>query len=74
MNEQMKRKNNLKLYPIYKMLAWDLLFYYAIAFLFLTIEKGVSASEILFAAAFFPLFRVLFQISCDSIVDRIRQS
>jgi len=72
MTEQMKRKNNLKLFPIYKMLSWDFLFYYAIAFLFLTIEKGFSASEILFATAFFPLFRVLFQIFCDNIVDRIR--
>jgi len=71
MNKQMKRKNNLKLFPIYKMLSWDLLFYYSIVFLFLTIVKEVSVADILFAGAFFPLFRALFQIGCVGVVDHI---
>ena len=29
------KKNNARLYPIYKMFSWDLLFYYAISFIFL---------------------------------------
>ena len=39
-----KRRNNAILYPIYKMFSWDLLCYYSIEFLFLTITKGLSAS------------------------------
>lgn len=36
------RKANVRLYPTYKMFSWDLLFYYAIAFIFLVQEKGFS--------------------------------
>ena len=50
------RKYNQNLYKIYKMLSWDLLFYYTISFLFLTKAKGLSTSEILFADAFYPIF------------------
>ena len=28
------KKNNARLYPIYKMFSWDLIFYYAISFVF----------------------------------------
>ena len=69
MNEQMIRKNNMKIYPIYKMFAWDLLFYFAIIFLFLNQVKGFSASEILLADSFYALFRVIFQMFCIKIVD-----
>lgn len=33
------RRKNAKLYPIYKMFSWDLLFFYSIEFLFYTITK-----------------------------------
>lgn len=69
MNEQMIRKNNMRIFPIYKMFAWDLLFYYAIIFLFLTQVKGFSVSEVLLADSFYAIFRVLFQISCVKFVD-----
>lgn len=71
MNEQMIRKNNMRIFPIYKMFAWDLLFHYAISFLFLTQVKGFSASQILFADAFYSLFRIVFQVFCINIVDQI---
>lgn len=71
MNEQMIRKNNMRIFPIYKMFAWDLLFYYAISFLFLTQAKGFSASEVLLADSFYGIFRIVFQISCINIVDSI---
>lgn len=71
-NELLKAKKfNVKLYPIYKMFAWDLLFYYAISFLFLNQTKGLSASEILFAEAFYPIFKLIFQIPCVSLIDKI---
>ncbi len=69
MNEQMIRKNNMRIFPIYKLFAWDLLFYYAISFLFLTQVKGFSASEILIADSFYAIFRVVSQIFCVKIVD-----
>ena len=33
------RKKNVRIFPIYKMLSWDLLFYFPIIFLFLTQVK-----------------------------------
>lgn len=69
MNEQMIRKNNMRVFPIYKMFGWDLLFYYAIIFLFLTQVKGFSASEVLLADSFYGIFRVVFQIFCVKFVD-----
>lgn len=73
MNEQMIRKNNMKIYPIYKMFAWDFLFYYAIIFLFLSQAKGFSASEILLADSIYAIFRVIFQIPCINIVDLLKK-
>ena len=32
---QKKKSNNVKLYPIYRIFSWDLLFYYAVIYLFL---------------------------------------
>lgn len=65
------KRNNLILYPIYKMVSWDLLFYYAIIFIFLTTTKGYSASEVMFINATYPLFKIIFQIPCTTIVDKI---
>lgn len=65
------RKYNQNLYKIYKMISWDLLFYYAISFLFLTQEKGLSTSQIIFADAFFPLFKLIFQIPCTILIEKL---
>lgn len=69
MNEQMIRKNNMRIFPIYKMFAWDLLFHYAIIFLFLTQAKGFTASQVLLADSFYAIFRIIFQIPCVNIID-----
>lgn len=66
-----KRIYNQKLYKIYKMISWDLLFYYAISFLFLTQTKDLSTSEIIFADAFYPLFKLIFQFPCTILVEKI---
>ena len=71
MNEQMIRKNNMKIYPAFQMFSWDLLFYYAIVFLFLTQEKCFTASQVLIADSFYGLFRIVFQIICINLIDRI---
>ena len=63
------RRKNAKLYPIYKMFSWDLLFFYSIEFLFYTITKKVTASEILIINGFYLLFRILMQIPAVAITD-----
>lgn len=73
-NEKIILKNqkyNQKLYKIYKMISWDLLFYYAISFLFMTQEKGLSTSQIIFADAFYPLFKLMFQFPCTILIEKI---
>jgi len=65
------RKYNQNLYKFYKMVSWDLLFYYAISFLFLTQEKGLTTSQIIFADAFYPLFKLLFQLPCTILIQKI---
>lgn len=65
------KKFNMKLFPIYKMFAWDLLFYYAISFLFLTNVKGLSAAEVVLVdVSFYTFFKFLFQLPGTIIVDK----
>ncbi len=66
-----KSKTNMKLFPIYKMFSWDLLFYYAISFLFLTQEKGFSASQVISADAFYIFFKMFVQIFCIMLLDKL---
>ena len=63
------RRINAKLYPIYKMFSWDLLFFYSIEFLFYTITKKITASEVLIINGFYLLFRILGQIPAVAITD-----
>lgn len=63
------RNYNAKLFPIYKMFSWDLLFYYSIIFLFLTQAKGLSVSNVFFGDSFYYIFKVIFQIPCVNVVE-----
>ena len=65
------KKYNAKLFPFYKMFSWDLLFYYSINFLFLTQVKGFSASNILLLDASYTVFKIIFQIPCINIAERL---
>lgn len=74
MDEQIlmqNKKYNLEIYPIYKAISWDLLFYYAIVFIFLTGTKGISASQVLFYEAFYPIFKFILQIPSTVIINKI---
>ena len=53
---QKMRKVNMKIFPTYKKLAWDYLFFYTIDFLFLTQIKGISASDVVLKSTFYALF------------------
>lgn len=63
------RKNNARLYPIYRMFSWDLLFYYAIAFVFLTQTKGFTISMVLFTDSLYPIFKIALQLPTSLIID-----
>lgn len=62
---------NAKIFPIYKLFSWDLLFYYSIVFLFLTQAKGLTASNILFSDSFYTLFKFIFQIPSVNLVETL---
>lgn len=72
MNLEEKRNYNIRLYPIYKMFAWDLLFYYAISFLFLTEIKGFSSADVvLLDVSLYTLFKCLSQLPATIITDKL---
>ena len=62
---------NVNLYTRYKMLSWDLLFYYAIIFLFFTQTKGISAADVLLAESFYPIFKIIFLIPATILIDSL---
>ncbi len=63
-------KRNIKIFQIYEMFSRDLLFYYAISFLFLTQAKNLTTAQILFVETFYPLSKVLVQFFATSIIDK----
>ena len=69
-NTKAKQKN-VKLYPTYKMFSWDMLFYYAIIYLFFTQVKGISAADVMLAESFYPIFKVLLLIPATILIDKI---
>ena len=68
--EIQNKKRNARLYPIYKMMSWDLLFYFSIIYLFLTQAKGFSASQVLLSDAFFTASCLILQFPMGMIVDK----
>ena len=70
-NTRKIRKRNMRLFPIYKMLSWDLLFYYTINFLFLIQIKNISASDIVLIESFQALFVIILQIPINIMITFI---
>ncbi len=65
------KKYNRRIFPVYKGLAWDPLFYYATIFLFLTQVKGIEPAQVMYAQSLYSLFLLLFQIPSAIIVEKI---
>lgn len=65
------RKDNARLYPIYKMFSWDLIFYYSIAFVFLVQAKNFNTAQVMFTDALYPIFKVILQIPALALIDKI---
>lgn len=66
-----KRKLNMKLYPIYRTLAADVLFYNAIKVLFLTQVKGFSNASVVFIESIYAFFKMTLQIPMAVIVSKL---
>lgn len=62
---------NIKLFPIYKLFAYDLMFYYAIQMLFLHNIKGLSVANIVLLSSLYSAFQMIFQIPVTFVVDKI---
>lgn len=70
-NTEENKKNNIRIYPIYKMLSWDLLFYYSIIFLFLTQVKKISAADVLLGESLYPIFKFILLIPLTAFIGKI---
>lgn len=68
-NRKKLRRKNAKLYPVYKMFSWDLLCYYSVEFLFLTITKKIAVSDVLLLSAFYLISKMIVQIPSVTICD-----
>ena len=65
------RKNNMKLYPFYEMIGYDVLFYYAIRVMFLSEVKLFNDSQIMICTTIYALFQILFQFPITLLVSKI---
>lgn len=65
------RKNNMKLYPIYKMIGLDWIFYYGIKVLFLTQVKNISSADIVLSGSFYAFCYILFQVFNTILIGKI---
>lgn len=71
MEDTKAKQLNVKIYTRYKMFSWDLLFYYAIIFLFFTQTKGINAADVLLAESFYPLFKIAFLIPATVLINSL---
>ncbi len=66
---RMMRKTNMRIFPTYKKLAGDYLFYYTVDFLFLTQIKQISPADVVLLYSVGSLFGILLQIVANIIVE-----
>lgn len=71
MEETKAKKINVDLYTRYKTFSWDLLFYYAIIFLFFTETKGISAADVLLAESTYPIFKMIFLVPATVLINSL---
>ena len=63
------RKRNMKLFPTYKKLSWDYLFFYTVNFLFLTQVKNINPADVVLIDSFYYLFAMFSQIPATFIIE-----
>ncbi len=64
-------QRNIKLFPIYKLFSYDILFYYAVSILFLTGVKGFSLSQTALISSIYSFAAILSQIPASIVADKI---
>lgn len=64
-------EKNVKLFPIYKLFSYDVLFYYAISILYLTSVKNISLSQVALTSSVYSFVAIIAQIPAALIADRI---
>lgn len=69
--KQIMRKTNMRIFPLYKKLGCDYLFFYTIDFLFLTQIKSISVSDVVLKSTFYAFFSIILQIPANIIVEFI---
>lgn len=69
--EAQKRKKNMKTYPYYIMVGYDLMFYYSIYVLFLSQVKHVSDANIVLLSSIYALGTIIFILPASAIVTKI---
>lgn len=67
----LKRKLNMKLYPIYRMLAMNVLFYDAVRVLFLTQIKGISNANVVLLETIYAFLKMIVQIPMTPLVSKL---
>lgn len=65
------KSKNVKLFPKYRQISRDFLFFYTINILFLTQVKKISVSDVVLVDTFYALFVVIAQVPASFIVDKI---
>lgn len=71
MEESQNRQENISRYPLYKMLSWDLLFYYSIIFLFLTQVKNISPAMVFLTEAVYTISKIVIFIPCLTLIEKM---
>ncbi len=64
-------QRNIKLFPVYKLFSYDILFYYAISILYLTGTKGFSLSQVALVSSVYSLSSILSQVPASIVADKI---
>ena len=65
------RKQNMKIYPLYRAVSLDLIFYYAIEFLFLTQVKNISSADFVLSTSFYAIFMIILQLPASIFIDKL---
>lgn len=64
-------QRNVKLFPIYKLFSYDVLFYYAISILYLTATKHFNLSQVALISSVYSLANILSQIPASIVAGKI---
>ncbi len=64
-------KTNMKLYPIYMMFGYDLLFFYGIKVFYLSEIKQIANAQIMLSSMFYAIFTIFMQFPSSVLVSKI---